>query len=130
MGPTGPLFKWFGSKWNASRHYPKPVYSIIVEPFAGSAGYSLRYGDGKSVILCETNVLVRRLWQWLIRDATKGKPPNRFSNPRCSFSHTKFSCHNSQFRYNNHRACLRAGVPPFGVGLTIRQIRALVAWCY
>ena len=36
----GPLFKWFGSKWSASKHYPRPLYDTIVEPFAGGAGYA------------------------------------------------------------------------------------------
>ena len=67
---TGPLFKWFGSKWTASRYYPEPTFDTIVEPFAGGAGYSLRY-HGKHVILAESNENIYKLWSWLINDATE-----------------------------------------------------------
>jgi hypothetical protein len=36
---TGPLFKWFGSKWLSSS-LSVPHYETIFEPFAGGAGYS------------------------------------------------------------------------------------------
>ncbi len=61
---TGPLFKWFGSKWLSSRLLPPPAHDTIVEPFAGSAGYSLRHSQ-KRVILLETDPHIRELWQWL-----------------------------------------------------------------
>ncbi len=67
---TGPLFKWFGSKWSASRYYPEPSHDLIVEPFAGSAGYSLRH-HRCSVVLTESNENLRELWRWLITDATE-----------------------------------------------------------
>ena len=66
---TGPLFKWFGSKWSTSKYYPAPMHDVIVEPFAGSAGYALRHHE-KQVILAEANTHIRRLWEWLIEDAT------------------------------------------------------------
>lgn len=68
--PTGPLFKWFGSKWNASAYYPKPSLEFIIEPFAGSASYSLRNSQDHQVILAESNPLVYQLWTWLIGEAT------------------------------------------------------------
>ena len=39
LGPaiTGPLFKWFGSKWLSGKTLPKPVHTSIVEPYAGGA---------------------------------------------------------------------------------------------
>lgn len=70
MKPTGPLFKWFGSKWLSARLMPVPEHSIIVEPFAGSAGYSLRYAD-RQVVICEINPFVYQLWYWLILHATE-----------------------------------------------------------
>jgi hypothetical protein len=65
-----PLFKWFGSKWQAAVRYPKPHYNEIVEPFAGGAGYSLRYPD-RDVLICESNPNLRILWPWLIDTATE-----------------------------------------------------------
>jgi len=70
MKITGPLFKWFGSKWLSSKTLPPPNFPDIVEPFAGSAGYSLRHCYHK-VILYESNDYVRELWKWLVRDATQ-----------------------------------------------------------
>jgi hypothetical protein len=65
-----PLFKWFGSKWQAAPKYPAPKFDRIVEPFAGGAGYSLRYPD-KQVTICETNPNLQILWPWLIHEATE-----------------------------------------------------------
>lgn len=65
----GPLFKWFGSKWLSSKLYPPPEHDVIFEPFAGSAGYSLRHHE-KRVVIWEENEQVRNLWEWLIHCAT------------------------------------------------------------
>jgi hypothetical protein len=70
MTPTGPLFKWFGSKWMGARHYPAPIHDVIVEPFAGSAGYSLRHAE-RRVVLWDTHPAVASLWRWFINDATE-----------------------------------------------------------
>jgi hypothetical protein len=65
-----PLFKWFGSKWQAAPKYPEPIFDRITEPFAGGAGYSLRYPE-QQVTICETNPNLRILWPWLINVATE-----------------------------------------------------------
>lgn len=65
-----PLFKWFGSKWLSAPKYPEPKFGHIVEPFAGGAGYALRYPD-RDVTICETNPNLRVLWPWLIEVATE-----------------------------------------------------------
>jgi hypothetical protein len=67
---TGPLFKWFGSKWLSSKTLPAPKYDSIVEPFAGGAGYSLRHCE-KQVTICESDPHVYALWRWLIEEATE-----------------------------------------------------------
>lgn len=67
---TGPFFRWFGSKWNASKHYPPPTHRLIIEPFAGSACYSLRHYE-HDCIIAEANEHLYKLWQWLINDATE-----------------------------------------------------------
>ncbi len=69
MQITGPLFKWFGSKWLASKLYPAPLYDQIVERFAGCAGYSLRHAE-RQVSIWEDNPDLRALWTWLIGPAT------------------------------------------------------------
>lgn len=67
----GPLFKWFGSKWSAAKRgaYPAPQHNIIIEPFAGGAGYSLNYCD-RQVVLWEEDPNLVDLWGWLIGPAT------------------------------------------------------------
>lgn len=67
---TGPLFKWFGSKWLSSKSIPAPKYNVLIEPFAGSAGYSLR-NYRRDVILAESDTLVAELWWWLIHLANE-----------------------------------------------------------
>jgi site-specific DNA-adenine methylase len=44
-----PFFPYYGSKWRAARAYPPPLHRQIVEPFAGSAGYALRYRSREAV---------------------------------------------------------------------------------
>ena len=65
-----PLFKWFGSKWQAAPKYPEPKHEGIVEPYAGGAGYSLRYPD-RTILICENDPHLSKLWPWLIREATE-----------------------------------------------------------
>lgn len=60
-----PLFRFFGSKWTLAPHYPPPRFPVIVEPFAGSAGYSTRYYK-RQVILVERDPKIAELWRWLI----------------------------------------------------------------
>lgn len=67
---VGPLFKWFGSKWQSARRYPAPIGDSIVEPYAGSAGYALNYAE-KSVMIFDNDPNLLRLWPWLIAEATE-----------------------------------------------------------
>ena len=45
---------------------PPPEYETIVEPFAGSAGYSVRYADRK-VVLGEKDAIIFGVWDYLLR---------------------------------------------------------------
>lgn len=65
------MFYYYGRKKQIAKHYPKPNYDTIIEPFAGSAAYSL-FGDNwkKKVILIEKDPKVANIWKWLINDAT------------------------------------------------------------
>ena len=61
-----PFFGFYGGKWrDAGRNYPAPECETIVEPFAGSAGYSLRFPD-RQVILCEIDPIIAAVWKYLI----------------------------------------------------------------
>lgn len=61
-----PFFSYYGGKWLLAPKYPVPVYDTIIEPFAGSAGYSLHYAH-KKVILYEINPVIAGLWDYLIK---------------------------------------------------------------
>lgn len=60
-----PFFSLFGGKWRTAYTYPEPKYPTIVEPFAGSAGYSLRYPD-RQVILVDKDPRIVGAWRWII----------------------------------------------------------------
>lgn len=61
-----PFFSYYGSKWLLARHYPVPIHEQIIEPFAGSAGYSLRYPALK-VTLVDLNPVISGLWDYLTK---------------------------------------------------------------
>jgi hypothetical protein len=60
-----PFWRYYGGKWRAAPRYPAPLYDTIIEPFAGSAGYSLRYPERK-VVLIEKYPVIAELWRYLI----------------------------------------------------------------
>lgn len=61
-----PFFGYYGGKWrNTIKHYPEPIHKTIVEPFAGSAGFSLRYPD-RRIVLCEVDPVIAGVWEYLI----------------------------------------------------------------
>lgn len=59
------MFYYYGRKEKIFKYYPKPKYDTIVEPFAGSAAYSMNYHD-RNVILIEKDVRIAKLWEYLI----------------------------------------------------------------
>jgi site-specific DNA-adenine methylase len=65
------MFYYYGRKKQIAKYYPSPSFETVVEPFAGSAAYSL-YGNNwkKNVILIEIDERVSAIWKWLINDAT------------------------------------------------------------
>lgn len=65
MTSLRPFWRYYGGKWRAAPHYPKPVYNAIVEPFAGAAGYSLRYPE-RAITLVERCPKICEIWRWLI----------------------------------------------------------------
>jgi len=61
-----PFFSFYGGKWRDSpRLYPPPRYGTIVEPFAGSAGYAVRYPSAR-VVLCDLDPVIVGVWRFLI----------------------------------------------------------------
>lgn len=63
------MFYYYGSKHRLARFYPLPLYGVIVEPFAGAAGYSIHHlarGTVDRVILIEKDPRVCALWRRLL----------------------------------------------------------------
>lgn len=60
-----PFFTFYGGKWRAAPHYPPPRYDHIIEPFAGSAGYAMRYPD-RRVTLIERDPIIAGTWGYLL----------------------------------------------------------------
>ena len=65
MSSLRPFFTYYGGKWRAAPKYPPPMSDTIVEPFAGSAGYSMRWPDRK-VVLVERDPYVAGTWRYLL----------------------------------------------------------------
>lgn len=64
------MFYFYGRKKQLARHYPKPRYALIIEPFAGSAAYALHGEHWKrDVLLIERDSRVVDVWRWLIEEA-------------------------------------------------------------
>jgi hypothetical protein len=74
-----PFFKRFGSKWRLSKLLGSPLewkngdieINCIVEPFAGSAAYSTRFGISKKVVLLDRDPMVTAIWRYLINVQVK-----------------------------------------------------------
>lgn len=60
------LFSFYGAKHSAATRYPAPRHDVVVEPFAGSAGYSCLHHQ-KQVRLYDADHRVVGVWQYLIR---------------------------------------------------------------
>jgi len=60
------FFPYYGGKWRSVKHYPLPKHDTIIEPFAGAAGYSLRYPDRK-ILLYDINPTICGIWDYLIK---------------------------------------------------------------
>lgn len=58
------MWSYYGSKSKVVDYYPPPRYGKIIEPFAGSARYSLKYFD-RDVLLVDKYEVIIRIWKWL-----------------------------------------------------------------
>lgn len=58
------MWGYYGSKSKIINNYPEPKFNKIIEPFAGTAQYSLKYWD-KEIMLVEKYDVIVKLWKWL-----------------------------------------------------------------
>lgn len=64
------FFSYFGAKVSMAGRYPAPEHPVIVEPFAGSAGYACSYPE-REILLYDKSPVIVGVWEFLIR-ATPG----------------------------------------------------------
>lgn len=60
-----PFFGYYGAKWLLAPHYPAPRHRRVVEPFAGSACYSLLHWR-REVTLVDAYPVIAGVWRYLI----------------------------------------------------------------
>lgn len=65
MTAIGPFWRYYGGKWRAATLYEPPQHGLIIEPFAGAAGYSCHHYT-RDVLLIDANPDVVDCWRWLI----------------------------------------------------------------
>lgn len=58
------MFSYYGSKSKVIDLYPAPRYGKIIEPFAGSARYALKYWD-RDVLLVDKYEVIIKVWHYL-----------------------------------------------------------------
>lgn len=58
------MWSYYGSKANLVDLYPKPKHGKLIEPFAGSARYALKYFDMEVLLVDKYDVIVK-IWKWL-----------------------------------------------------------------
>jgi len=60
------MFPYYGSKWNIARYYPAPTTDLVIEPFAGGAGYASFYGCRRALLI-DKDPIIAGLWSYLIK---------------------------------------------------------------
>jgi len=58
------MWSYFGSKKYIINFYPAPKHDKIIEPFAGTAAYSIKYFD-RDILLIDKYEVIIKIWQWL-----------------------------------------------------------------
>lgn len=66
------MFYYYGRKKRIAHLYPAPIFDRIIEPFAGSAAYSLHGNHWqKEVTLIDTNPIIIEIWNYLKNASSK-----------------------------------------------------------
>ena len=60
-----PMFNYYGSKWLLAVYYGPPRRNKVIEPFAGSACYSL-FWNCRNVLLADISPEICQVWDFLI----------------------------------------------------------------
>jgi hypothetical protein len=60
------FFSYFGGKWKLAKRYGPPQTDHVIEPFAGSVGYSC-YWEPKKVTIVDRDPVICGVWKFLQR---------------------------------------------------------------
>lgn len=92
------MWSYYGAKTNIIKHYPKPMHSKIIEPFAGSARYALRFFD-RDILLVDKYDVVINVWKWLQKCSENDilKLPRLRAGDR--FENVSFDCDEAKMFY-------------------------------
>jgi site-specific DNA-adenine methylase len=85
------MWSYYGAKTNIVDAYPRPKHKKIIEPFAGTARYALKYFD-REVLLVDKYEVIIKIWKWLQQCSPSdilGLP--RFKNGD-NINHVTYSC--------------------------------------
>lgn len=89
------MFGYYGSKSNVIDYYPPPKYKKVIEPFAGSARYALKYWDNEVLIVDKYEVVIK-VWKFL----QQASPADILSLPRLKYGERldqfEFDCHEAR----------------------------------
>jgi len=58
------MWSYYGAKTNVIDLYPPPKFDKVIEPFAGTARYALKYFE-KDVLIVDKYDVVIDIWKWL-----------------------------------------------------------------
>ncbi len=86
------MWSYYGAKTNLVDYYPAPRFDKIIEPFAGSARYSLKYFD-RDILLVDKYPVIIDIWRWLQKCSPQDilSLPRKF-NPGQSLDEFNFDC--------------------------------------
>ena len=59
------MFYYYGRKEKVFKYYSPPKYDTIIEPFAGSAVYSLKNYE-KNIIILDKDERIINIWKYYI----------------------------------------------------------------
>lgn len=93
------MWSYYGAKTNIIDRYPPPKYGKIIEPFAGTALYALKYFD-REVLLVDKYEVIVKIWKWLQLCSPGdilGLP--RFLNPGDTIDKISFDCEEAKLLY-------------------------------
>lgn len=86
------MWSYYGSKTNVVDFYPTPKHGRIIEPFAGTARYCLKYFENDILILDKYEVVVN-MWKWLQKCSVSDiNTLPHFVKPGQSLSDFTFDC--------------------------------------